>query len=123
MKLLLIGHQCGPGMGSEPGNTWNWAQYLSRSHHVWVLAHPQYRSKVNAFMSQNPNPNLQFVWITPKSRLDPWDPQRSERGIRLHYFLWLSEAYKSAQRLCREISFHIAHHVSWGTVVAPPPIC
>jgi glycosyltransferase involved in cell wall biosynthesis len=122
MNVLLIGHACGPGMGSEPGNTWNWAQQMSRRHRVWVLTHPYHRSRVDAFLTENPNPNLQFIWITPKSWFDPWHPERDERGIRIHYFLWLSEAYRAAQRLCRETTFDIAHHVSWGAVGAPPPI-
>lgn len=122
MNVLLIGHACGPGMGSEPGFTWNWALHMSRNHRVWVLTHPQYRSKVDAFLAANHNPNLQFVWVAPARRLDPWHPQRGERGIRLHYLLWLSDAYKAAQRLCTKVEFHIAHHVSWATIGAPPAL-
>jgi glycosyltransferase involved in cell wall biosynthesis len=122
MNVLLIGHACGPGMGSEPGFTWNWAQFLSRNHQVWVLCHPQYRSKIDEFMLANRNPKLQFVWVTPESVFDPWRPERGEQGIRLHYFLWLPKAYQAARELCRTIDFDIAHHVSWGTVGAAPPL-
>jgi len=107
-------------MGSEPGFTWNWALYLSRHHRVCVLTHPQYRHKVDAFLEANPNPNVQFVWVTLDTWLDPWDPERGEGWIRLHYMLWISKAYKTAQRLCEESEFHVAHHVSWSTVGAPP---
>lgn len=122
MNVLLIGHACGPRLGSEPGNTWNWAQYLSRRHRVWVITHPQHQSKINAFLVENPNPNLKFVWVTLRSPIDPWNPEDSERGIRIHYLIWLSKAYERAVRLCDEIALDIAHHVSWATISAPPPL-
>jgi glycosyltransferase involved in cell wall biosynthesis len=121
MKVLLIGHACGPEMGSEPGFTWNWAQYLSRQNEVWVVTHPQFRAKVEAYLSKNPNPKIRFVWVDVKSALDSWDPVRGERGIRVHYLLWLKAAYAAAQRLCQEGSIDVAHHVSWGTMRAAPP--
>ena len=49
MKVLIVGHPCGPGMGSEPGNTWNWAWHLSRTNQVWVIAHPEYKDRVDSF--------------------------------------------------------------------------
>jgi glycosyltransferase involved in cell wall biosynthesis len=122
MNVLLLGHACGPGMGSEPGNTWNWALYLSHRHQVCVLTHPQHRSKIDTFLKENPNPNLRFVWVTVSSPIDTWNPAESERGIRVHYLIWLSEAYKVALQLCSEIAFDIAHHVSWATINAPPPL-
>lgn len=79
MNILLIGHACSPGLGSEPGFTWNWAQQLSIHHPVWVVAHPQFRS-----------------------------------------LLWLPEAYRVGQQLVLQHSIDIAHHVSWGTLGAPP---
>jgi glycosyltransferase involved in cell wall biosynthesis len=121
MKVLLIGHACGPEMGSEPGFTWNWAQYLSRQNEVWVITHPQFRAKVEAYLSENPNPKVRFVWVDVKNVLDSWDPARGERGIRVHYILWLKAAYAAAQRLCQESGIDVAHHVSWGTMRAAPP--
>jgi glycosyltransferase involved in cell wall biosynthesis len=122
MNVLLIGHACGPGMGSEPGLTWNWAQYLSRQHRVWVIAHPKFRTKVDAWMRENSNPNVRFIWVDVKSVLDPWNPAKGERGIRVHYLMWLKKAYAAANALSCEVSFDIAHHVSWSTLRAAPPL-
>lgn len=122
MNVLLIGHACGPGLGSEPGGTWNWAQALSIAHRVWVIAHPQHRSRVELHLSENPNPNLTFIWVTTKHVLDRWNPERGEGGIRVHYMLWLPRAYDSALELCRTVGIDVAHHVSWGTIGAPPPL-
>lgn len=122
MKLLIVGHPCGPGMGSEPGFTWNWAMQMARRHQVWVIAHPEYRAKVDEYLASNPERNLHFRWVEVHSRWDRWTPGRgSEKGIRLHYWLWLKEAYAEAARLHGEVGLDLLHHVSWGTVALPPP--
>ena len=56
MKVLLVGHSCGPGLGSEPGITWNWARHLSKQHEVWVITRPEYRDRVETYLSRRPNP-------------------------------------------------------------------
>ncbi len=122
MKLLIVGHPCAPGLGSEPGLTWNWAWYTARRHQVWVIAHPEYRARVEAYLAEHPDPNLKFRWVDVRSRLDRWTPgQNSEKGIRFHYQLWLKQAYAEAARLHREVGLDLLHHVSWGTVALPPP--
>jgi glycosyltransferase involved in cell wall biosynthesis len=120
LKVLLVGHPCSPGLGSEPGNTWNWAWELAAQHQVWVLAHPQYRGAAERFLQERPRPNLHFIWLTLPSWWDPWDPRRGERGIRLHYLLWQRSAFREAVRQHRTHSFDLVHHVSWNTLSAPP---
>jgi glycosyltransferase involved in cell wall biosynthesis len=122
MKVLLIGHACGPGLGSEPGNTWEFASRLSEYHEVWLIAHPEHRGRVEKLLAETPRTNLRIGWVTTRTRFDPWKPERGESGIRLHYVLWLREAYREAQRLDRDIEFDVVHHVSWGTVGAAPPL-
>ncbi len=123
MNLLIVGHPCGPGLGSEPGLTWNWAYYMARRHRVWVIAHPEYRARVEEYLAAHPDENLHFRWIEVRSRLDRWSPGKgTEKGIRLHYWLWLRRAYAEAARLHGEIGLDLLHHVSWGTVALPPPL-
>ena len=120
MKILLVGHACSPRQGSEPANTWNWAWNLSQNHQVCALAHPHDREGVDDFLAAHPNPNLRFVWVKPSPLLDPWNPKQGERFIRLHYILWQHEAFRVASQLLQEKAFDLVHHVSWGTVSAPP---
>jgi glycosyltransferase involved in cell wall biosynthesis len=122
MKILIIGHACSPGLGSEPANTWNWAWHLSRANQVWVVAHPEYKARVDKFLESEPNDNLKFHWVTINNRFDRWVPgQDQERGIRVHYWLWLTEAYEKAAVLHEEVQFDLLHHVSWSTIAIPPP--
>lgn len=122
MRVLIIGHACSPRLGSEPSFTWNWAWHLSRHHQVWVLAHPHDRSVIEQFLVNHPNNNLQFHWLDIPRYMNPWHPLGSDRGLRLHYMLWLRLAYDRARELHEQIGFHIAHHVSYGSVSAPPPV-
>jgi glycosyltransferase involved in cell wall biosynthesis len=120
MRVLLVGHACGPDLGSEPGFTWNWAWHLAEHHQVWVLSHPERRARVERFLAEQPQPNLKFIWVAPDERWDPWRPERGERGIHLHYMLWQRKAFNTARRLHQEHHFDVVHHVSWGTLSAPP---
>jgi len=120
MNILLVGHAYGPGLGSEPGLTWNWAWHLSASHQVWVLAHPKWRDEVERVLVETPNPNLHVVWVTLPPRIDPWDHRRGERGIRVHYLLWQRAAFRTASRLHRHLGIDLVHHVSWNSLSGPP---
>src|SRR6266550_4751095 len=122
MKILIIGHACSPRQGSEPGFTWNWALQLSRQHQVWVLAHPHDQDAVERFLADHQNTNLKFHWVAVPRSLDPWDSRGADRGLRLHYLLWLRSAYKKAIELHQRIGFDIVHHVSYGSLSAPPPV-
>jgi glycosyltransferase involved in cell wall biosynthesis len=122
MKILIVGHACAPGLGSEPGFTWNWAWQMSRLHEVWVIAHPEYKALVDSFLASHPNDRIHFVWVVPKSRFDYWTPgSNQERGIRLHYWLWVKEAYTQAAHLYEQVHFDLVHHVSLSTIALPPP--
>jgi glycosyltransferase involved in cell wall biosynthesis len=85
-----------------------------------VLTHPQHREEIVAYLSKHPNPHLKFSWVTLPSFLDPWKPEKSDRGIRLHYLIWQYLVYREAVKLHRLNCFDIIHHVSWGTISAPP---
>ena len=97
-RVILVGHALSPRLGSEPGNTWNWAWELSQHVPVEVFAFPQYRKEVEEHLAENPNPRLKIRWVTLRG-FDPWRPEKGERGIRLHYLLWLCEAYKVIREL------------------------
>ncbi len=122
MKILIIGHACSPRKGSEPGFTWNWAWHLSSQHQVWVIAHPYDSEGVSKFLENHPRPSLRFKWVDIPRCIDPWAQRSNGRGLRFHYMLWLHAAFKEASRLHEQVGFDIAHHVSYGSVSAPPPV-
>ena len=121
MKVLLVGHACSPRYGSEPSFTWNWAWHLSSQHEIFVLACPHDRHAVETFLSDHPNPRLKFSWIAlPGSRKTP--PLAADTQSPSRYLLWQALAYQRAAELHKSIGFDIVHHVSYGSVSAPPPV-
>src|SRR3546814_3489415 len=111
-----------PVLGSEPGFTWNWAWHLSERHDVWVIAHPAHRPAVEAALARAPERHVHMAWLGRTRWWDLWRPERGERGIHLHYLLWQKAAFDLARDLHARHRFDLVHHVSWGTVNAPPAL-
>src|SRR5882757_8815506 len=121
MNVLIIGFACSPRLGGEPSNAWNWAWELSRYHQVWVLAHPHDRNGIEEFLTAHPNPTLSTQWVGFPKMLDDPRLRRSNLVLAIHYQMWLKVAYKKAVKLHRQVGFDVVHHVSYGTLNAPPP--
>ncbi len=119
MKVLLIAYGCEPGVGSEPGNGWQWAAGLARNHEVTVLTHPRGRDAIRRVVAAAPGPHPDIEYVELPARLDPWTRVGSDDRIHRRYVLWQVAAYVSARRLARIRSFDLVHHVSWGTVTGP----
>jgi exopolysaccharide biosynthesis WecB/TagA/CpsF family protein len=119
MKVLIVGHACSPRQGSEPSGTWNWAWQLSRRHEVLVLAYPHDREGVEAYLSEHPNHNLSFFWVTLPGRRCYG---RGDTGLQSPslYLLWQALVYRKARELHKNVGFDLVHHVSYGSVSAPP---
>lgn len=122
MNILLCGHACGPGLGSEPGLTWNWAWHLAERHQVWALVHPQHKDAIEEHIGRHPRGSLKFVWVSLPKWIDPWNPKAGEKNLRLHYLLWQRAALREARRLQRVLRFDLCHYVSWGTINCPPAL-
>jgi glycosyltransferase involved in cell wall biosynthesis len=117
MKILVVGHSCAPNRGSEPGLTWQFAWHLSRLHEVWVMSSARFRDAIEEQLALSPNPNLHFLWIeapylTPRAR--------SEVTLRVRYLFWQRAVLREARRQHRRHQFDLVHHLSWGTISAPP---
>src|SRR3546814_6341681 len=63
-----------------------------------------------------------MAWLGRTRWWDLWRPERGERGIHLHYLLWQKAAFDLARDLHARHRFDLVHHVSWGTVNAPPAL-
>jgi glycosyltransferase involved in cell wall biosynthesis len=76
---------------------------------------------IEEFLAANPNPTLSTHWVGVPRMLDDPRLRRNNLVLAVHYQMWLRVAYKEAIKLHRQIGFDIVHHVSYGTVSAPPP--
>jgi glycosyltransferase involved in cell wall biosynthesis len=119
VRILIIGYACSPDRGGEAANAWNLAWHLSDSHDVWVLAHPVSRPAVEQFLAGHRNSNVRFRWLAGPRLL--WDHQGGNVAVAIHYLQWLKRACAKAAELHGQIDFDVVHHVSYGTINAPPP--
>jgi len=90
-------------------------------HEVFVLAYPHDRVGVERFLSQHPNKNLSSFWVDlPGSQVaGPLDSGLQSPSL---YLFWQTLAYKKAVELHKRSGFDVVHHVSYGSVSAPPPV-
>src|SRR5262245_44614522 len=112
MQILLSAYSCEPHRGSEPGIGWNTAVELSRSHDVWVVTKTRHREAIEQELAKRPNGRVHFVYYDVPFALR-WAGRHTSLA-QLHYYLWQYGVYSVARRLCRELSFHAACHVTFG---------
>lgn len=119
MKVLLSAYSCEPGKGSERGVGWNLAKEVAKYHEVWVLTRPdESREAIEAELTDNPIPNLHFIYFT----LPFWqDSLRwgQSGAMQLHYYFWQIQAYFVARDLHRKIGFDLVHHVTFVRYSSP----
>lgn len=119
LRILMSAYACEPHQGSEPGIGWHWATRLARAgHHVRVLTRANNRDAIESVLETNPVPNLRFAYYDLPEWMRRW---KNHAGLaaRLYYVLWQWGAYKVARRLCSEIRFDIAHHITFGVFRHP----
>jgi len=121
MKILLVGHSCAPDRGSEPGLTWQFAWHLSQLHEVWVMTSVRSRERIEKQLALGANPNLHFLWIDVPKYLKGQRAQ-TELTLRLRYLFWQRAVLREARREHQRQHFDIVHHLSWGTISAPPSL-
>lgn len=118
MKILLSAYACEPGRGTELGVGWNTAREIARHHDVWVLTRPDDgREAIEAELTQNPMPNLHFVYFTLPIWGSGW--KWGQGAFQIHYYLWQIQAYFVARKLHRAIGFDLAHHVTFVKYSTP----
>jgi glycosyltransferase involved in cell wall biosynthesis len=118
LRILLSAYACEPHKGSEPGVGWHWAMALARAgHEVCVLTRANNQSAIESALTQQPVPNLQFVYYDLPAWSRWW--KRRGHGVRLYYMLWQWGAYQLARHLCRERRFDVVHHITFGVFRHP----
>ncbi len=119
MNVLLSAYACQPAEGSEPGVGWNIACEVAKSHQVWVLTRLNNQPAIAAYLSQNPIPNLNFVYLDVLGWTRRWKPGEAGKSVRIHYYLWQIRAFAAARQLHREIGFDLIHHVTYVQYSTP----
>jgi glycosyltransferase involved in cell wall biosynthesis len=108
VRVLLSTFQCGPGLGSEPGNGWYWATGLAaHGHDVTVLTQISWRDVI----LEQKRTDIDFHFFDY-----PGQPTTTVHGIRVYdvYRRWQDAAVEYAQGLDKQ--FDVVHHAVWGSL-------
>lgn len=108
-RILLSAFACEPGKGSERGNGWLWAEYLSRDHDVTVLTDRRNRDSIEPIVHELDRPSLRIEYVG--SGL----PRRSKLRRWLYFYRWQWAALQTARQLHDMARFDVAHHVTFGS--------
>ncbi len=117
LKVLISAYACKPGSGSDPGIAWDIAREMVKYHKVWVLTRESNRALIEAELSRNPVPGLNFVYYDLPFWLR-WLRHQSW-GIQIHYYLWQLGAYLQAKALHSAVNLNLIHHVSYIKYSSP----
>jgi glycosyltransferase involved in cell wall biosynthesis len=112
-RIILSAFACDPSMGSEPGYGWSWASGIAhRGFEVHCFTRNVGRNNIEK--SDKPA-NLHFHYVTIPL-LEKKLYQSSTIGMYLYYLLWQWFAYRKALEIHKQSPFHLAHHVTWGSI-------
>ncbi|NJO10148.1 MAG: glycosyltransferase [Leptolyngbyaceae cyanobacterium SL_1_1] len=117
LKLLISAYACRPHEGSEPNIGWSLVQELAKTHQIWVLTRANNQPAIAAELAAHPIDNLQVLYCDLPQQLQKLN--QGQKLVHLHYYLWQIVAYRLACRLHPEISFDLAHHVTYVRYWSP----
>ena len=118
LSILLSAYACEPDKGSEPGIGWKWARNLAQAgHQVYVITRENNRASIEEALRKHPIPGVRFAYYDLPRWARWW--KKGGRGVHLYYFLWQWGAFQVAKRLCRQHSFDVVHHITFGVFRQP----
>ena len=107
---------CPPGKpgfsGGEDTLGWQLLQQIARSHQVWALTQTEDREDIEQVLSEQPIPNLHFVYVDLPRWLHPL--LRIQGGHQFYYYLWQIKAYFAARHLHKRQQFQLFHHITYA---------
>lgn len=111
-KVLLSAFACDPTKGSEPGYGWNWATGLAaKGFEVHCITRSIAKKEIE---SRQKPANLYFYYLELPFGLERLYSS-SAAGMYTYYILWQWFALRKAREIQVKNTFHVAHHVTWGS--------
>jgi glycosyltransferase involved in cell wall biosynthesis len=84
------------------------------------MANASSKESVEQQLALTPNRNLHFIWIQTRLHFERWPVAYRELTLRLRYLFWQRAVLREARRQHHRHQFDLVHHLSWGTISAPP---
>lgn len=119
MKLLLSAYACEPDIGSEQEVGWRWAMEMARYCEVTVVTRSNSKPLIDGWIAKHPNEQIpRFVYVD----LGLWArilKKRVPGGIYVYYGLWQMRLRKVCDKLIKEESYDLGHHITFASYRQP----
>lgn len=113
-RILISAYACGPDQGPEASAGWAVARAAAETGDVWILTRERFREALSAALAASPElaSRVTVVHIDLPDRILRW--KRRGWDLYWYYALWQRLAGRTAARLHAELSFDVAHHVTFA---------
>ncbi|KJL29522.1 glycosyltransferase [Microbacterium oxydans] len=113
-RVLISAYACGPDQGPEATAGWALARAAAETGDVWILTRERFRESLSTALAASPElaARVTVVHIDLPARV----MRLKRRGWDLYWYyaLWQRLAGRTAARLHADVSFDVAHHVSFA---------
>ncbi|MCJ7680855.1 MAG: glycosyltransferase, partial [Candidatus Aminicenantes bacterium] len=126
MKVLISAYAFNPSgsLNLHPGEDivgWKLVEQIARFHDVTVITHAFNRKDVEDWRTRGELANVKVEYAALPFGLRAFF-YRTEIGQRIYYYLWQKAAWRLAKKLHREVSFDLAHHITFNNDWIPSVI-
>lgn len=113
-RVLISAYACGPEQGPEASAGWAIARAAAETGDVWILTRERFRESLAQALAADPElaARVTVVHIDLPARVMRW--KRRGWDLYWYYALWQRLAGRTAARLHAELSFDLAHHVTFA---------
>lgn len=122
MKILISAIACDPFGGSEGGIGWGWVKTIAMNHEVYCLTAGKYRAAWEKASKEGLVPgNLHVRFLGTEKG---WSKNRlfARAQSWFRFFAFNRQVLQAAEEWHREVSFDVAHHVTYATWRVPSPL-
>lgn len=115
-RVLVSAYSCLANAGHPfPGGgdlmAWNVIRRLGRWCDVWVITCDKNRAAIEAKLSQEPVPSVNFHFVGLPRWMNPF--LGAMGSLHVYAYAWQWAAYFAARRLHRQVQFDLAHHLTY----------
>lgn len=119
LKILVSAFAVSPKRGSEYAVGWEWITHIAQKHWVWVITHQESRPEIEQYVRDHRDEMEKVFFHFLPFRENQYPTPLRQIVYRSRYICWQKSCYRLAQRLDKDVSFDIVHHVN-GTGFREP---
>lgn len=113
LKILINAYACSPGMGSEPGMSWNWVSNLAKFCELHIITEGEFREKIGEVvptLEQGKNMHFYYNPVSEEIRRMCWN--QGDWRFYKYYREWQWKTYLMAKDICSKEQIDVLHQLN-----------